>query len=288
MFGFSLKEKSEKIIQELFSYSVAPIHAPVFNNILHHAKTTGQNEYSVAFYYMMVMMNTLVTPSEAEEIAGINPNASRDDSQQEEINNFIKTHASTITNNIHLANTPEREIKQMLDEVLSNAGINSGVNSSENVNEGSSSLEKIFKAMDIFKSSLSISMSMVNGTKGFKYISEYQMKCIFGLQFFGICDRLAQSFELDELSVLYVFKKSVSDINEPEPIFSWSENDAQQMVDKIFDVNMDDWARKIITNGFNAVDELMSKNENKDYLPLLKVFDDEALMKQIAAKIIPI
>ena len=59
------------------------------------------------------------------------------------------------------------------------------------------------------------------------------------------------------------------------------------MVDKIFDVNMDDWARKIITNGFNAVDELMSKNENKDYLPLLKVFDDELLMKQIAAKIIP-
>ena len=122
MFGFSLKEKSEKVIEELFLYAVSPMKRAVFNNVVHNGKINSQNEYSIAFFYMMVMMNSLITPYYTGD-GTIDPSEHRDENEEKEIQDFIEGHATTILNNIHLANSPESEIKEMLADICSRAGL---------------------------------------------------------------------------------------------------------------------------------------------------------------------
>ena len=123
MFGFSLKEKTEKVIEDLFLYAVSPIQRPTFNGLVNNGKALSQNEYSIAFMYMMVMMNSLITPFDAEEFGEIDSSEFETDEEKAEKKDFIKTHVATILNNIHLANSPESEIKEMLSDICSRAGL---------------------------------------------------------------------------------------------------------------------------------------------------------------------
>ena len=125
MFGFSLKEKTEKVIEDLFLYAVSSIQRPTFNGLVQNGKALSQNEYSIAFMYMMVMMNSLVMPFDAEEFGDIYPSEFETDEEKSEKQNFVKTHATTILNNIHLANSPESEIKERLSDICSRAGLES-------------------------------------------------------------------------------------------------------------------------------------------------------------------
>ena len=125
MFGLSLKEKSETVIKELFLYAVNPSQRPIFNSVVHNGKIAGQNEYSIAFFYMMVMMNSLIAPFDSghKEVGLIDPRENRTDEENKEIEEFIKGHTNIILDNIHLANSPESEIKAMIIEILTNSGI---------------------------------------------------------------------------------------------------------------------------------------------------------------------
>ena len=122
MFGFSLKEKSEKVIEELFLYAVSPMKRAVFNSVVYNGKINSQNEYSIAFFYMMVMMNSLITTYDTGD-GTIDPSEHRDENEEKEIQDFIEGHATTILSNIHLANSPESEIKEMLADICSRAGL---------------------------------------------------------------------------------------------------------------------------------------------------------------------
>ena len=53
MFGFGLKAKTERVLSDIFFYSVAPSMRPVFNGLVSQGKSMGQNEFSIAFYYGM-------------------------------------------------------------------------------------------------------------------------------------------------------------------------------------------------------------------------------------------
>jgi hypothetical protein len=59
------------------------------------------------------------------------------------------------------------------------------------------------------------------------------------------------------------------------------------MFRKMTEVQTEDWGFKIIVNGGNSVNESLSDDENKDLFPLLKVFDDVELMKEVAKNVLP-
>jgi hypothetical protein len=292
MFGFSLKEKSEKVIEELFLYAVSPMKRPVFNNVVHNGKITSQNEYSVAFFYMMVMMNTLIAPYDTDD-GTIEPSENRDEKEEKEIQDFIEGHATTILNNIHLANSPESEIKEMLAEICTRAGLietNEVETHSKDEEDGDEStnpiLEKLMEGLEIYKNILKINMSFANNTDGYKYVSEYQVKFIFGLQYLGIADCLGQAQGANDITVMAAFVAKAADAHSEEPIFGWTHVEAGEMFKKMTEVQQEEWAMKIIINGGQSVSKTIS-DDNKNVLPLLDIFDDVDLMKEVAAKVLP-
>ena len=109
VFGFGLKAKIERVIEDDFNYLVSDIQRPTFNALVSEGKAMDQNEYSIAIFYMMIMMNSLADPMEGYE---------RDEKGQKEAVDFIKLHSQNILRVIHLANSPESDIKEMLDDVL--------------------------------------------------------------------------------------------------------------------------------------------------------------------------
>ena len=87
MFGFGLKSKTEKVLLDHFSYPVSNLKRHVFNALVKQGKSMGQNEYSIAIYYMMINMNTLVEPWDDSEYEN-------SESEQKEINDFIERNGS--------------------------------------------------------------------------------------------------------------------------------------------------------------------------------------------------
>jgi hypothetical protein len=124
MFGFGgLQSKTEKVLLEIFNYPISIHKKDLFKALCDQGKTLNQNEYSVAFMYMLVNMNSLVAPFETEDGLHDPKESYRDDAEEQEVKNFINLHMNTILQHIHLANTPESEIKLMMSEILKNAGI---------------------------------------------------------------------------------------------------------------------------------------------------------------------
>ena len=263
----------------------------VFNSVVHNGKINSQNEYSVAFFYMMVMMNSLVTPYDTGD-GTIDPSEHRDENEEKEIQDFIEGHATTILNNIHLANSPESEIKEMLADICSRAGLidSSGQEveeSDEDIDDAPNPImEKLMEGLEIYKNILRLNMSFAGNTKGYKYISEYQLKFIFGLQYLGIADCIGQAQGADDLTVMAAFAVKTADEGTDEPIFGWTSAQAGEMFRKMTEVQEEDWARTIIINGGQSVSKTMS-DDDKNALPLLDVLEDEDLMKEVAAKVLP-
>ena len=76
----------------------------------------GQNEYSIAIYYMMINMNSLVEPWDDIEYEN-------SESEQKEINDFIDRNGKIIGQIMHLANSPETDIREMLKEIVMKSGM---------------------------------------------------------------------------------------------------------------------------------------------------------------------
>ena len=289
MFGFSLREKTESVIKELFIFYVEDVHRPTFESIVSQAKASNQNEYSAAFFYMLIRMNIMVQPFDSETDDGlIDPKDGRTKEETKQVQDFIQNHTSKIYSHIYLANSPESDIQEWLHQVLVNANL-IGSDEDKYVDEDSSSevLEKLMEGMEIYKNILQISMNFVQSTEGYKYISEYQCKFVFGLQYLGIADCIGQAQGADDMTVMAAFAAKTADSQSSEPIFNWTAGEAGEMFRKMTEVQGEDWAFKIMVNGGNAVSETLSKDENKDMLPLLKVFEDVELMKEVAKNVLP-
>lgn len=284
MFGLSLSEKTEKVIEELFFYQITPPKRLTFLEIVREGKASQMNEYSIAFMFMMVMMNSTVFAGEE-----YNPNEHRDEKEKLEVIDFIKTISSIILENIHLANSPETEIKAMLSEVLKNAEISDvDVVDEDIVDEDTNEpLVKLMDGLEIYRNFFSIAKLFVTSTEGYKYISEYQCKFIFGLQFLGVADCIGQSLEADDVTVMAAFAAKTADKGQEDALFDWDAEEAGNMFRTMIEVQQEDWAMQIMINGGRSVSEMASEKEDKNYLPLLKVFDDVDLMKEASTKIIP-
>ena len=295
MFGFGLKAKTERVLSDIFFYSVAPSMRPVFNGLVSQGKGMGQNEFSIAFYYMMIMMNSLIEPFEAEGMM-IDSFDDKTDKEKETVKTFIKDHSDRILKNIHLANSPESDIKEMLQHILEKVDLAETISSSSTKQEDASAsadtdesnevLTKLMELLEIYKPILLLHLTFIDGCEGTKYLSEYQKKFVLGLQYLGVADFLGQTLNADDMTVMAAFAVKTADAG-PDAIFGWDVTEAGQMFRRMTDVQTESWAKKIMINGGESAQLQFSQEDDADKLPLLAVYEDHELMKEIARNVLP-
>lgn len=208
MFGFGLKSKAKRVIKEEFFYEVSYMYGPLFNNFVQQGKMLGQNEYSIAIMYMTVMMNVLV--ENQKEFPG----------DLAEVEQFIKKHTSNINRIIHQANSPESDIRKLLEEVNRNflsiskqgstsdneKNLNSNSTQQQNESSGSEELDNPFKIGDEKRAWLSSEIkafvACIEATKFFIHekikekdleISKDDINYIRAFQLYGALDFIAQN-----------------------------------------------------------------------------------------------
>lgn len=114
MLGFGLKAKTKNVLLEYFNYPVSDLKRFMFDGLVKQGKSMGQNEYSIAIFYMMVCMNTLFENPEGYQ---------REASEEKEIQDFVTKNAKIIVSIMHLANSPEADIREMLQHILVKSGL---------------------------------------------------------------------------------------------------------------------------------------------------------------------
>jgi len=322
MFGFGLKSKTEKVLLDHFSYPVSNLKRHVFNALVKQGKSMGQNEYSIAIYYMMINMNTLVEPWDDSEYEN-------SESEQKEINDFIERNGRIIGQIMHLANSPESDIEEMLLEIIVKSGMANPDNrpvevmenpkdsskDSKEVAEESEEIEKIEesdedddenldvqdgeddkgmeflrKMADLYVGNLKIFISLAPKNTG--TLSDYQIKFIFALQLLGAIDYCGQLRNLgeDKCSPIYLVKLL------DKELFDWNPSEAGFVFHAVIDVQEEQWAQKIIISGGESMAEILDNSvslanntmdENVDLFPMTKIFDDNEAMKLVAKNVQP-
>ena len=114
MLGFGLKAKTKNVLLEHFNYPVSDLKRFMFDGLVKQGKSMGQNEYSIAIFYMMVCMNTLFENSGDYQ---------RDESEEKDAQDFVMKNAKIIVSIMHLANSPEADIREMLQQILIKSGL---------------------------------------------------------------------------------------------------------------------------------------------------------------------
>ena len=308
MFGLSLKEKTQSVIENEFHYVVSHVQRHNFSMLVSEGKSLGQNEYSIAIMYMLTMMNSIAAPFEVEGEL-IDPKEGRNEEEKEQFENFINTHIKIISEIKHLANSPESDIQEMVDLVLINAGL-SGEQSKEkpeqeNTNpedvtsldneineeeedveeasneevEDTGEVETLMKATDAFTASMVMADALMASSSGAKYLSPYQLKIVYGLQLLGAIDCVSQQTDSSMTSCMAVLMAYL-----PTELFGFDSEESTEAFHKIIDLQSEPWAQQIIISGGNAVIKIFSK-ENEDMLPTMEIFDDTALMQEVAKKL---
>ena len=101
--------KTEKVLEKEFSYDVPEFQRPFLIGIAASGASVNQNEYSVAIFYMMVMMNLLAEPPLGSP--------ERTDEEKKQNKKFIKEHSKNILRIMHKANSPVSDIEELLNEI---------------------------------------------------------------------------------------------------------------------------------------------------------------------------
>lgn len=308
MFGLSLREKTETVIENEFHYVVSDMQRGTFRLLVSEAKALGQNEYSIAIMYMLTMMNSISAPFEAGDEL-IDPKDGRNEEEKEQFENFISLHVRTISEIKHLANSPEGDIQEMVDLVLRNAGLSgdqhikateleipspeeapilneNNTKEEEDIDEASDEgeedtdeVETLMKATNAFIASMTMADALMASSSGAKYLSPYQLKIVYGLQLMGAIDCISQQTGSSMASCMAVLMSYL-----PTELFGFDTQEATEAFHKIIDIQDESWAQKIIMSGGNAAIKIFSK-ENEDMLPTMELFDDSDLMQEVAKKL---
>ena len=110
MFGFGLKAKTEKIIEEDLGYFVSMMFSNRFSHIVSQGKSLGQNEYSIAIEFVLYCVEHLESVW-SEKAGGKVAN--------EEIIDSIKEKCKNIEAIVHLSNTSESDTRDRIERLLS-------------------------------------------------------------------------------------------------------------------------------------------------------------------------
>ena len=289
MFGFGIKSKAKRIIREEFFYDVSYVYEPTFNAICQQGKMLGQNEYSIAIYYMTVMMNVLV--ENRKEWGG-----SEKDFQETE--DFINKHSQTINRIIHQANSPESEIRNTLEEVKKNFSelkesskkVSSEV--SENLgniksSEEEESEENIFEMKDEdqeklkstlkpFHASSIVSKLNLSSTD----LTEDQIQKILSIQLMGAMDYIGQSMDWSMEQLLVPFMTELK-----EDPYNISLENSGKLIAFINSQDSDVISLQISgANTFSQIQELLSKGKEAFSVGMMKLGrnNSEEILKLIS------
>lgn len=316
MFGLSLKEKTESVISKEFHYVVSDMQRQTFNVLVSQGKSLGENEYSIAIMYMLTVMNMIAAPFEAEGQM-IDPKEGRNHEEKEQFESFIELHIRTISKIKHLANSPESDIQELVDQVLENADLKdaspalsekvlnpqeeqiieeeisapeeliseeelptSDEETLEDEDLNDKDVEVLMEGAGLFLLSMNMANNFIESSLGSKHLSPYQLKILYGLQLLGAIDCLSQKSNASLSAAMAVLQVKLAS----EEIFSFEQAEAISSFEKILDMQEEDWAQKVILSGGNAVIKMATKDDG-GFLPTMDIFDDEELMKEAAQRI---
>ena len=124
MFGFGLKSKAKRVLRAEFFYKGSFMNNSTFNIICQQGDRVGQNEYSVAIFYILAKMNLLVEKIRsyqdyeyfAEDRSGMHA-FDRIRGNYNEAEYFIGFHGSILNRIIYQANSSKSEINSMMNEI---------------------------------------------------------------------------------------------------------------------------------------------------------------------------
>ena len=301
MFGFGLKSKTEKVLLDHFSYPVSNLKRHVFNALVKQGKSMGQNEYSIAIYYMMINMNTLVEPWDDSEYEN-------SESEQKEINDFIERNGRIIGQIMHLANSPESDIEETLQEIIVKSGMakpdnrpveevknheglsnyaQEALEESEESDEAESDkdMDALMRGSDFYKQMVTVGMTLMPKPEG---ISEYQLKFILSLQLMGCLDYIAQSKNIDQVAVMAALVIRLTDDLDELPLFGWNQKKAASVFHQLLEIQVEPWAIQIIISGAKAFEEMFPSEEDRETMrefAWADIFEDEEILEQVAANV---
>ncbi|MBT3993664.1 MAG: hypothetical protein HOF02_06400 [Gammaproteobacteria bacterium] len=296
MFGFGLKSKTENVLLDHFNYPVSDMKRHIFNALVKEGKSMGQNEYSIAIFYMMMNMNILAKPDEEMDIE-----YKRTDSEQKEINDFIDRNGKIIGQIMHLANSPETDIREMLKEIVKKSGMakpdNRPVDDSDIENKSESDeadsdetesdkdMDALMRVSDFYKQMVTVGMTLVPKPKE---ISEYQHKFMLSLQLMGCIDFIAQSNNIDQAPVMAALVIRLTDDLDELPLFGWNQKQAASVFHQLLEIESEPWAIQILISGAKAFEEMFPSEEDSETkrpLAWADIFEDEEILKQVAANV---
>ena len=105
IFGYtSVDKRVEKVLKEHFDYSVDPVNQEVFQGIVKQGMDDLVDKYSMAIFYMLVMMNSL------------------ENDGSKEVKSFLTMHKYNIFS-LHDKTDNPSAILKMLNEILKKQGI---------------------------------------------------------------------------------------------------------------------------------------------------------------------
>jgi hypothetical protein len=280
----------------------------IFNALVKEGKSMGQNEYSIAIFYMMMNMNILAKPDEEMDIE-----YKRTDSEQKEINDFINRNGKIIGQIMHLANSPETDIREMLKEIVKKSGMakpdNRPVDDLSNISESDdeddsdidSELESdeaesdkdmdvLMKGSDFYKQMVAAGITLMPKPE---VISEYQLKFMLSLQLMGCIDYIAQSKNIGQAHMLAPLIIRLADDLAETPLFGWNQKQAASVFHQLLEIQAEPWAIQIIISGGKAFEEMLpdellqTEEDSRTQRPLAwaDIFDDEEILKQVAANV---
>jgi len=294
MFGFGLKSKTEKVLLDHFNYPVSDLKRHIFNALVKQGKSMGQNEYSIAIYYMMINMNTLVEPWDDSEYENT-------ESEQKEINDFIERNGRIIGQIMHLANSPEEDIREMLKEIVMKSGMaeldnrpvdDSDIESKSDSDEAESDeaesdkdMDALMRGSDFYKQMVIFGMQLMPKPE---VISEYQLKFMLSLQLMGCIDYIAQSRNIDQVPVMAALTIKLTDDLDEHPLFGWNYKQAAAVFHQLLEIQAEPWAIQIIISGGKAYEQMFlseEDSETKKTFPWADIFIDEEILEQVAANV---
>lgn len=243
MFGFSFADRVKKIIRQDFGYEPRGGTLHAMGSICDQAKSSGANEHSAAIMTMLVAMNSL----------GVDPD-------DERVEMFLKENSLNILRQMHLANQPEADIKQLVAEVLAKHGlVNSDDLDSTDVYEDDSGDKLIDKLLDVgnlFIRSLLLHDKMF-ADNARKILSARQMQLLYFMQLWGAIDFVMQSEGSADTIKFMVAMSLLPDGGDGKALFQWDADQVRQAIAQVEEAQVTDWGMQVIVSGGRSLQQIL-------------------------------
>ncbi len=301
MFGFSFKERVEKIIREHFDYELGNVPVPI-NGICSATRGSGGNEYDAACMIMIVLMNTLYREDDLEY-------------RRSENEEFVLKHAR----NVMIAGSraaQKQDNRLMLLEVLDKfgltqrlkeqigveLGIESGVapeaeeakqedkeNFVDQTDQAYKSDHKAYRdllamAQHFTNQVLESTVQFYFKTEVSKILTLHQCKIISFVHLWGALDFMLFRMKIEDT----VIHSNVMHQMTIHPFFDWSPKESEEIMALIGDQKEKDWIKILMRDGARSMGKLSTKDEDYDIesFDTAEAFENTEFLRYVATIIL--